>query len=1152
MKKVFILFLFLFTLVLPFNVNAQTSGSSAFINVVNPIRGADFWDMQNQKPEEVVYGQIEILKQKNVPATWLIRYDALKNEGLLQAISTVPQTHEKGLFLEVTPTFTADAGVAYRESQYWHFAESVLLTGYEVDERRKLIDTSFEKFKSLYGNYPKSVGAWWIDGGSIQYMQEKYGVTAVLICADQYSTDNYQIWGQYWSTPYYPSKQNALYPAQEESEKLPVVMMQWASRDPVNGYGKGVEDSTFAVQANDYIDYHNLGTDYFAKLIDIYTVQKFSQFGEVVIGLENTYDWQKYKQEYTNQIQTVLDRQNKGQLQINTMSQFSAWYQTRFPELSPEHLIVADDPLGSDRKVVWYMNRYYRAGWFYNNQGSVFRDVRQYLNGEKEPCLEISCKAVNFATFKARTLDEVTYQDKWIVDKGRIKEFEVEKVGSDLVINYTTGTDLNRSIGFLPRDIRVDDQVTSIDTFILRAKEQQTNTENKLTLDDPIKGEYMFGWGSVIWELIKFKLFVLLGLFIPGFVLISYLKSSQLKTERLLLSFGLGITLFTLTAFLVGFLKIYWPLYIYVIGFTGFFIYKKLWQEFIQLFKFKFNISLLIIILIIGAGVFFQSLGVMRSGWVYEFGMGFWGPTGHDHIWHQALNNQVQKGIIPENPIFAGTTLTNYHYFFNVLVGASSTIFSIDSIHSLYRFFPIMFSILLGLGFFVLSQKLFKNIYISGFVLYFVYFGSSFGWIVDYLRTKTFGGESNFWINQPVSFNLNPPFAISIVLFLVAIILFGILLKRFTKLGLLFFVLVAGTLIEYKVYAGLIIVAGLLMVGIQQLLLFREFGILKLFVPTALLSALIFIPQNKGSADLIVFSPFWFIHSMVESPDRLGSAKIAEARLAYAERGEYFKLFLTEVLAFTIFIGGNLGTRVLALLLLPMIFMKKVRENLMISFILWMILISFSVPILFIQKGTPWNTIQFSYYGLYLSTLFVGVILYFIYKKLPKILSIPILVVVLLITPISSYSTFVSGFGEIPPARLSFGEMEGLNFLKEQKDGVVLTYPFDETMRKRFDAPFPLFAYETSSYVSAFSGKPTYIEDEIQMDIFQLDYSDRLVQSGDFFRGRDKDWSLNFLKQSKIKYVYLPKVYETYLEEETLGLKNIFENSQVIIYSVQY
>lgn len=1145
MKKLLgLLILFVF-LLFPSHSFAQTN---SYANIVNPIRGADFWDLPNQKPEDAVLGQIEVLKQKNVSATWLIRYDALKNDSLLQAIQSIPTNHEKGLFLEVTPSFTTDAGVNYRKSQYWHFAESVLLTGYEVEERRKLIDTSFEKFKSIYGFYPKSVGAWWIDAGSISYMQEKYDISSVLVCADQYSTDNYQIWGQYWSTPYYPRIGNALYPAHTSDQKIPVVMFQWAARDPVNGYGKGVEESTYAVQANDYIDYHDLDINYFAKLVDIYTTQKHNSFGEIVIGLENTYDWGKYKSEYEKQVQILVDRRTSGQLQINTMSQFASWYKNRFPDISPEHAIVADDPLGSERKVVWFMNPFYRAGWFSNNQGSVFRDVRQYVEGDKEPCLEIACKEVNFATFKTRTLDEVTFQDKYVVSPGRITNFSTKMIGEELQVTYQTDAAKERLIAFLPRDIKLDDRVLSIDGLILLAKEQQLLKDKKITIDDKPIPQFYYSYIHLIGQLLLFVLFLLFAIIIPGLVISSYLRTENFFLQ-LFLSFTVGLVSFTLFNFVVGISGFYFLNYLYALIALGLFVRLKLYKHLdIKVSITKFGLLLTVLIIF---GVFFQTLAVIRSGWVYEFGMGFWGPTGHDHVWHQALNNQIIHGVPPENPIFSGVTLTNYHYFFNILVGVTGVLTNIDLVHLLYRFYPILFSLLLGIGFYLLSQKLFNNRFVSVLTLYFLYFGSSFGWVVDYMRSKTLGGESNFWINQPVSFNLNPPFAISMVLLLSVILIFGYLVKNINTTKILIFVLVAGCLIEFKVYAGLVVITALLMVSLQQFLLFRSLDLFKSFIPTILFSILLFLPQNQQSTGLVVFQPFWFIHAMVDSPDRLGITKLAEARMAYQQRGEILKFVLTEVLAFAIFIAGNLGTRILALLLIPALLLKKVRNNLPLSFVIWMILISFTVPILFIQKGTPWNTIQFSYYGLYLLSLFAAFALWRVYQLLPKVIGVIILTGIFIITPISSYATFEGGFGKIPPARLTFGEMEGLDFLSKQDKGVVLTHPYIKEMRERFDPPFPLFAYETSSYISAFSKKPTFVEDEFQMEIFQIDYKKRLVLAQEFFRGRDAFWSKEFLKSNNIRYIYLPKVYGIALAEEEVGIEKIFENSQVDIFKVE-
>jgi len=82
MFKVLINFLIVlfFLLAAPVSLAAQ---SNSFVTVINPVRGADFWDDKTQTPQTAVSGQMEILKKSNVPATWLIRVDGLKDNGLV-------------------------------------------------------------------------------------------------------------------------------------------------------------------------------------------------------------------------------------------------------------------------------------------------------------------------------------------------------------------------------------------------------------------------------------------------------------------------------------------------------------------------------------------------------------------------------------------------------------------------------------------------------------------------------------------------------------------------------------------------------------------------------------------------------------------------------------------------------------------------------------------------------------------------------------------------------------------------------------------------------------------------------------------------------------------------------------------------------------
>lgn len=1147
-RTIFFLFSFIiFYFFAPGLVAAKSDNS--FVTIVNPVRGKDFWEEPSQDVTTSVKGQIDILKKNDLPATWLLRFDAFKETSLINLIKQDASNNEKGLFLEVTPTWATSVGVNYNQSDSWHLPESVFLIGYYPEERKRLIDSAFSKFNEVFGYYPKSVGAWWVDSISINYMQEKYGVTSVLIVADQFSTDHYQVWGQYFGTPYYPDRTNVLFPSREKDRKLSVVMTQWAARDPINGYGEGVNETTYSVQPNDYIDFHDLDINYFKKLMDIYLDQPLNKFNQLTIGLENSYSWQKYQSEYQKQIQEVKDRQSQGKLKVLTMADFSSWYQKEFPDISPEHIIHAKDPLGSDQQVVWFMNPFYRAGWFYNKDGSVFRDIRQYTN-KIEPCIDNPCKELNLATSDNRILDDVTFKQKLVVDEGEITDIEVSRQDTP-ILSYMNAAGKKRVIKFLGQDIVFDSRVSSIDGIILGALNPNDHFEYKP--EDVIKlyKKYKENYLSFSEKVGKFLTFILLGLFLPGYASIRYLKLES-RSSIVFNSLIFGIIIQTLASYILGYLHIPYGNYTVMLLALLILIYKKAYKD-ISLNSFTPKLSLinLITIILIIAGTIFQTLGLVKSGWVYPLGVGFWGPTSHDMVWHQALINQMFS-LPPQNPIFSGEVLQNYHYFYDLIVAITFNLTQIPIPDLIYRFYPVIFSILLGIGTYVLSLKLFNNKKAALLSLFFVYFGGSLGWVVEYIKYKNLlGGESTFWINQAVSMNLNPPFMISILLLISFLLLFRLFEENKSLSLKIILVFTAGLLIGFKVYVGVLVLGSLLIISLYKFIIKRDLSLFYIFLPTLLVALLVFVPQNLYAGSLILFSPLWFIHSMIDSSDRVGWERLSLARQAYTARGDWFRLAGVEIISVAIFIIGNLGTRILTIFSLPAVIKSKFWHSNIFHIIFWIITLSIVISLLFIQEGNPWNTIQFSYYGLYLISLLAAGSILAIFNKLPKFVGFAFILLIIFITPISSFATFKGYLTETPHTVIPLEELDALDQLSKLPQGTTLTYPYSKDLDTSFVYPFPLFMNVTTSYVSAYSNKPTFVEDEIQQEIWQTDYKKRLLVARDIFNGFDLEFSKESIKKYNIKYLYLPKAYKVRMDTMELGLDLIFENTLVRVFEVK-
>lgn len=352
------------------------AAENEYITVVNPVRVAYY----TKDVSASLRSQYSVVSRNGIPATWLLTYDVLNTASAIPVLKNM-RGQELGIWLEVTRESAKNVGIEFKETGSWHHADAVFLAGYTRDKRLKFIDAVFEKFKSKFGYYPTSVGSWWTDAYSLAYMKEKYKVTANLGVADQFSTDNYQVWGQYWTLPFYPSKYNPAIPSSSVENKIDIVNLQWAPRDPLNGY----RNSLYSTQ-----DYPLIGQDitYLEKLIYLFGKKGRNEFGHIVLGVEGDVDPENYQKEYAKQMGLVSKLVGRGEFSLRTMKSFSDWYRKTYPNVSPANVVEADDLTGNSKnKSVWYQSPKYRIGLIFNPENSEAKivDLRIYNSDFLEP-----------------------------------------------------------------------------------------------------------------------------------------------------------------------------------------------------------------------------------------------------------------------------------------------------------------------------------------------------------------------------------------------------------------------------------------------------------------------------------------------------------------------------------------------------------------------------------------------------------------------------------------------------------------------------------------------------------------------------------------------------------------------------------------------
>jgi len=537
--------------------------------------------------------------------------------------------------------------------------------------------------------------------------------------------------------------------------------------------------------------------------------------------------------------------------------------------------------------------------------------------------------------------------------------------------------------------------------------------------------------------------------------------------------------------------------------------------------------------LILGSIIF--SLPLIRSGLNYSFGIGFWGPSGHDMIWHLELINHIKNwGDIPLAS-FSGQQLQNYHPFYDLLVFYIHQLTSISTPLLVFQIIPISTSFIYLLFSFLIGQKI-SHKYIGGilFVLFNLISGS-FGWIYTLITQGKLAGESIFWSMQSASFQTNPPLVLSLI-FIEILILF-ILYQKNTIITILLLCLLPIT----KIYGG---IAGYLIWGFYSLFSlsqkkYRPLIYLLISLPFTLT---LFFQYNTLSTSLLEFSPLWFVKNLFNSPDKLFFPRLSSAISTYSLSGN-FKLYPILIISTLIFFIGNFGLRIVGFLNLC-----KTKTPLITNIFLSLTILSI-IPLLVIQKGTPWNTIQFIYYSLFLLNLLSAL---YLSNLKPKLLNTFILVFIIT-SILGNLDTYRGFLGNPPPAAIPSAELTALQFLNNQPKGLVLTYPYDAHLKDSFKStPIPLYSYETNAYISAYTKQYTFLADEMNLNNSGYLWQTRLLDSQKFFNQNSIYEDRGFLVNNLIDYIYLTglQIPKTNLDITNLYLTQIYNSPDTVIYHV--
>lgn len=362
------------------------------VNIVNFIRGVEPREaIDLVKP---VVKQLELLKKHHLPGTFLFQYDALCDTAFTSLFPQKKEDIELGVWLEIVEPMAREAGIAWRGRYAWDWhAHCGFSVGYTKAEREKLADLLMEKFKSVFGYYPRSMGSWVIDAHTLLYVCEKYGLDASCNCKDQWGTDGYTMWGGYYNQAYYPAKNNMFCPAQTQNGQIPVPVFRMLGSDPIYQYDFGLDVTAAASENQGVVTLEPVYTGISGgggspKWVDWYLKENFNgktpHFAYTQAGQENSFGWEKMEKGLVYQVERMAELVQEGKLEVETLGASGRWFKQTFDVTPPTAITVESDWAGQGKSTFWYNCKNYRINLLFEKDAFRIRDLYIFREGYEE------------------------------------------------------------------------------------------------------------------------------------------------------------------------------------------------------------------------------------------------------------------------------------------------------------------------------------------------------------------------------------------------------------------------------------------------------------------------------------------------------------------------------------------------------------------------------------------------------------------------------------------------------------------------------------------------------------------------------------------------------------------------------------------------
>ncbi|MEM1185343.1 MAG: hypothetical protein AAGI53_10120 [Planctomycetota bacterium] len=276
---------------------------------------------------------------------------------------------------------------------------------YTMEDKRRIVDDSFERFREVFGFYPTSTGSYFMDAELVRYIKERYPEVeiAVATCFEEgpkvfrhANNSWYTIMdGSPWC-PWVPSKKNIHAIADSQEDDIGIVAVPHLSRDLLAIMDNaGDMWGTHPQNIIRGLNYEGDRLPYMYNIVDQYRVLRDQNDGYsynlVYVGpgwMGKAGRWEApyrvLKKSYEDFLAYYGDLKRDGEVVDMTMTEYARWHRAHRERSGPEIALWKDIAFGTKNQAFWYADSRFRVQVDLKMGGAI-TDLRPYASKLERP-----------------------------------------------------------------------------------------------------------------------------------------------------------------------------------------------------------------------------------------------------------------------------------------------------------------------------------------------------------------------------------------------------------------------------------------------------------------------------------------------------------------------------------------------------------------------------------------------------------------------------------------------------------------------------------------------------------------------------------------------------------------------------------------------